>query len=177
MDKEKTVEMDYESPKRWEKPYNSPLECGIRLLILLTDSYPKSVDVQRLLQYDYLLVHSGDVENGPKSLHPKTPLRSSELLVRRALVTQGLDLMLTRNLVDVEYTMKGIYYRAAELAPSFLDRFVSEYIKELRGISSWVVKHFSTYTNKELYDFMRNNWDRWGTEFSREYSFNEGAVE
>lgn len=170
MDKEKAVEMNFESPKRWEKPYNSPLECGVRLLILLADSYPQPLDVQRLLQYDYLLVHSGDVENGPKSLHPKTPLRSSELLVRRALIMQGLDLMLTRNLIDVEYSAKGILYRGAELAPSFLDQFSSVYIKQLREISSWVVKYFGSYTNKELYAFMRKNWDRWGAEFSREYS-------
>lgn len=176
MGKEKTIDTDFESPKRWEKAYNSPLECGIRVLILLTNSYPKALDIQRLLQYDYLLVHSGDVEEGPKSLHPQTPLRSTELLVRRTLVAQGLDLMLTRNLIDTDYSAKGIFYRAAELAPSFLDQFASEYISALRERSAWVVQHFGAYSDKELHSFMRKNWDRWGAEFSRNYSITDGAI-
>ena len=62
--------------------FNSPLECGLRAVVLLVECSPQELDIQRLVNYDYLLVHSGDI-NGPPSLHPDSPLRSGELLVKR----------------------------------------------------------------------------------------------
>ena len=47
--------------------FNTPLECGLRLLFLLNACYPKRGDLQRLISYDYLMVHSGDVGDGPAS--------------------------------------------------------------------------------------------------------------
>ena len=72
--------------------FNSPLEAGIRSVGLLVASYPKCFDIQQLVVFDYLVVHTGDI-NGPESLHPQIPLRSTELLVRRKLVENGLLLM------------------------------------------------------------------------------------
>jgi len=42
--------------------FNSPIETGIRALILLAQSYPSQLDLQRLLEYDYIMVHTGDVD-------------------------------------------------------------------------------------------------------------------
>ena len=47
------------------RPFNSPLECGLRTLTLLAASQPSACDLQRLIFYDYLLIHSGDVPGGP----------------------------------------------------------------------------------------------------------------
>jgi hypothetical protein len=68
--------------------FNTPLECGFRLAIIL-DAVSGEPDLQRLVSYDYLLVHSGDVEGGPASLHPAVPFRGTELLVKRELVRQA----------------------------------------------------------------------------------------
>lgn len=75
---------------------NSPIEIGLRLLFALDEANGRSFDLQRLVSYDYLLVHSGDVEDGPASLHPAVPFRGSELLVKREQVQAGLDIMFTR---------------------------------------------------------------------------------
>jgi len=86
------------SPDAWQFVYNTPLECGLRCAALLLAAYPTHCDLQRLVQYEYLLVHSGDVPEGPTSLHPAAPHRSGELLVRRALVERGILFMMSRNL-------------------------------------------------------------------------------
>jgi hypothetical protein len=80
-------------------PFNSPLECGLRALALLAAAQPAACDLQRLVFYDYLLVHSGDVPAGPDSIHPPTPLRSGEALVRRHWIERGLLLMISRELI------------------------------------------------------------------------------
>ncbi len=55
-------------------PFNSPLETGIRSLSILVAAYPASLDIQRLVEMDYLVVHSGDA-GGPESLHVPLPRR------------------------------------------------------------------------------------------------------
>ena len=80
---------------RRKSAFNSPLETGVRTLALLVAAYPRSRDLHRLVQYDYLTVHSADAA-GPPSLHPPLPLRSGELLVRRGIIERGLLLMMSR---------------------------------------------------------------------------------
>ena len=72
--------------------FNSPIETGMRALILLAASYPAQMDLQRILEFEYMMVHTEDVD-GPPSIHPALPLRSGELLVRRQLIERGLMLM------------------------------------------------------------------------------------
>jgi len=43
-------------------PFNSALECSLRALAILASAYPASADLQRLVAYDYLLVHSADAD-------------------------------------------------------------------------------------------------------------------
>lgn len=75
-------------------PFNSAVECGLRSLVILEQAFPRDYDLQRLVFYDYLLVHSGDA-NGPESIHPATPHRSGEVLVKRQILEQGLLLMIS----------------------------------------------------------------------------------
>ena len=66
-------------------PFNSAIECGLRSLIILEHAFPLEYDLQRLVFYDYLLVHSQDA-GGPNSIHPATPHRSGEVLVKRKML-------------------------------------------------------------------------------------------
>ena len=90
------------------RPFNTPFESGLRLLFVLDQARGRSFDLQRLVSYDYLLVHSGDVEDGPVSLHPAVPFRGSELLVKRDLVRAGLDAMFARELLEKKFESTGI---------------------------------------------------------------------
>ena len=152
----------------WERPFNSPLEAGLRAVAVLIEAFPMQYDVQRLLQFDYMLVHSGDVPGGPPSLHPPTPHRSGELLVRRGLVERGLALMLCRGLVEQRFDSNGIIYCASESAAAFLGSLESPYTLRLRERAHWLVSQLGEYTQDALDQFVQDNLDKWGAEFASE---------
>jgi ABC-three component (ABC-3C) system Middle Component 2 len=156
--------------------FNTPLEAGIRSAALLVSAYPTACDLQRLVQYDYLIVHSGDVDGGPPSIHPATPHRSSELLVRRRLIEAGLDLMAARAVVDRAFGERGITYVAGEYAVPFLDSLTTEYIFALRDRAEWVIATFRGMGEEQLNSFMRGRWSQWGSEFVRR-TFSEADEE
>ena len=144
--------------------FNGPLEAGIRAVAVLGAAYPRSFDLQRLIAFDYLLVHTGDID-GPESLHPETPLHSAELLVRRKLVEQALLLMMTRHLVEREASEGGFRYRAGENAAPFLANLVSDYLKTLKERAEWLVTALGSRPDEEFRAIMRKFFDRWVEEF------------
>ena len=145
--------------------FNTPLESGLRSAALLLASYPAACDLQRLVQYDYLIVHSGDVAGGPPSIHPATPHRSGELLVRRSLIESGLELMAHKCVVEPAFSEGGIVYVAGEYALLFLQSLTASYVRELRARADWVVARFQGTSDEDLQAYMRSNWATWGSEF------------
>lgn len=148
-------------------PFNSPVETGLRAIVLLSAAYPLSCDLRRLVVYDYLMVHSEDA-GGPSSLHPKTPHRSGELLVRRRLLQEGLLLMMSRELAAVEYSDEGIVFHATDLTRGFLEYLQSNYARDLQQRAKWVVDTFSGYTEEALTSFALDHLSDWGGEFLNE---------
>ena len=144
--------------------FNSPLEAGIRSVCVLLLVYPKSYDIQRLIAFDYLVVHTGDI-GGPKSLHPQLPLRSSEILVRRKLIERGLLLMISRDLVERVIDSNGISYKAGEMAETFLSTLTSSYLLELRKRAVWVTNKFANLEEDILKQTMKNFFGQWIEEF------------
>jgi hypothetical protein len=146
-------------------PFNSPLESGLRLMCVLYEAFPASYDLQRLVFLDYLVVHSGDVSDGPDSLHPPTPFRSNEFLVRRKVIERGLRLLLERGLVDVQPTTDGFLFQASELAAAFVQCLQEPYTATLRERARWTTARFGQSSENELADFFNRHLDRWGAEF------------
>jgi hypothetical protein len=145
--------------------FNSALEYGLRLLFVLDAANPEQADLQRLISYDYLLVHSGDVEGGPPSLHPAVPFRGSEFLIKRGLVQSGLDLMFARELVEKRLTEEGMLYRGSQLTRAFLNLLKTPYAVSLRARAQWVIERFGPMSDETLNSFMSGNVGRWGAEF------------
>lgn len=144
--------------------FNSPIETGVRALILLAESFPEQLDLQRILEFDYILVHTGDVD-GPPSIHPALPLRSGELLVRRQLIERGLLLMISRGLVGRNATEKGFTYYAQDAAGPFLDSLTAEYLADLKDRAVWVVDRFSEISDHEIRVMLTRIYDQWSREF------------
>lgn len=136
--------------------------------MLLDAAEPNGCDLQRLVFYDYLLVHSADVPGGPESIHPPTPLRSGEALVRRHWVERGLLLMISRELVTRTFAKNGIMYKASPLTGSFLGYMEEPYTRKLRERAAWVIRTFVSYSDEQLVQFFKQNLDRWSGEFIRE---------
>lgn len=145
-------------------PFNSPLEIGVRSLAILITVFPNALDIQHLVFYDYLTIHSGDVE-GPESLHIPLPLRSGELTVRRQLIERGLFLMLSRGLVEHLASADGFQYKASEDANAFLSMLSSSYILKLRKRAEWVINNFGQSSLEELQAVERRFLRAWSTQF------------
>jgi hypothetical protein len=145
-------------------PFNSPIETGVRALIVLAEAYPETLDLQRILEFDYLVVHSGDV-GGPPSLHPALPLRSGELLVRRRLIERGLLLMMSRGLVQRLAKESGLCYRADDNAGPFLDAVSAEYLKDLRQRATWVISTFGHMSDSHIRQALSKIYEPWTSEF------------
>lgn len=144
--------------------FNSPLETGIRSLTVLVAAHPDSLDLQRLVEMDYLVVHSGDA-NGPASLHAPLPLRAGELLVRRGLIEKGLVLMMSRGLVQRLPTADGFAYRAEEGAAPFLSALTSSYVGKLRTRAAWVTQRFAGVPTDEITHLTHRFFEKWSSQF------------
>jgi hypothetical protein len=144
--------------------FNSPFETGIRALILLVSSFPREHDLSRLVQYDYLAVHSEDA-GGPPSLHQPLPLRSNELLVRRGIVERGLLLMASAGLVRRIPRETGIVFTANEEAGSFVSNLHSDYLEGIKKRANWVVETFDSLSGSELNRVIKGLFEAWTTEF------------
>jgi hypothetical protein len=158
-----------ESPEiRMLPPFNGPIEIGLRALSLLSEAFPASYSLQRLVVSDYLLVHSDDLPNGLPGLHPKTPHRGGELLVRRTVLEQGLMLYQSRGLLDRRYTATGVMFAATERTAGFLDALSTGYSVELRERAAWLVSLFGEISDSELLKITNSQVGEWGAEFAME---------
>lgn len=147
------------------RPFNTPLECGFRLLFVLVACRPSRCDLQRLISYDYLLVHSGDIDNGPTSLHPAVPSRGSEWIVKRELVQTGMDQMFARELVKKEFTADGIIYEGSDMTAAFVRLLTTPYATKLKRRANWVIDTFGARSDDDMQEFMAARVGAWGMEF------------
>lgn len=149
-------------------PFNGPIEIGLRALTLLSEDFPRAYSLQRLVVSDYLLVHSDDLPDGPPGLHPKTPHRGGELLVRRAVLEQGLMLYQSRGLLERHFTETGVMFAATEGAAAFLDALSSDYATQLRERAAWLVSLFGEMSDSDLLKIANSQVGEWGAEFAME---------
>ncbi len=160
--------MTTETPTYFISPFNGPVEIGLRALCVLTTAFPAAYALQRLVAFDYFLVHSDDIEDGPEGLHPRTPHRGGEILVRRGVIQDGLTLYESRGLIERVYKDGGIFFAATERSADFLDTLSTEYLKGLRERADWVVDSFGLLDDAELDAMVRDRIGTWGAEFSME---------
>lgn len=144
--------------------FNSPMETGIRSVAILTSLFPRVVDLQHLVYYDYLTLHSADA-GGPASLHAPLPLRSGELSVRRSLLEQGILLMLHRGLIGLTVEANGFYYRAVEGSAAFLSMLNEPYLERLLSRAEWVATTFGDSSLPELMELERSFVKQWSMHF------------
>nr|WP_168516610.1 ABC-three component system middle component 2 [Streptomyces sp. S1D4-11]QIZ01252.1 threonine transporter [Streptomyces sp. S1D4-11] len=115
---------------------NSPLEVGVRALVLLAASFPRPMDLAQLVYLDYAMLHSGEMD-GPPSVHPS--LIPGELAMKRQLLEQGLVVLMRAGLADVQADDGGLMYRASEEGPGFLDLLEAPYVIALRERAQWAL--------------------------------------
>jgi len=146
--------MDIMETKKNINPFNNSVEAGLRILTILNEAFPKSYDLQNLVYLDYLTIHSADVDKTTQSLHPAVPYRSGEIMVRSSIIEKGLDLFIAKKLIEKQYNINGIEYRATETAMPFLESLEETYSTKLQEKANWAVSKYSKHTKQELKNIM-----------------------
>lgn len=145
-------------------PLNSPLEVGLRVLMVLAEAFPAHLDINRLVLLDHGLLHSADLD-GPESLHPPTPVRAGELGVKRQRIEEGLHVMLRAGLAEMSAEDGGIEFCASDTAEGFLRLLESDYSRGLHERAHWVVEELGDIDNDRLRERMREISSHWSEEF------------
>lgn len=149
--------------------FNTPVESGLRVLILLTAANPRAVGLNTLVLWDHALLHSADL-GGPPSAHPALPLRATQLSVKRGDLDGGLRVMMRAGLVELVVDVNGLQYRATETGPRYLDLLQADYVGLLRTRAAWVVDSLGGIEDEsELRALMTQAVGRWSADFSGDF--------
>jgi hypothetical protein len=132
-------------------PFNNQIETGIRVLTLLDKWFPVELDITTLLYLDYVLVHSGDINEDKPSLHVSVPYRRGELLVRKPVIQSGINLLVAKGLAEIVYLSSGIHYKASEGSTPFIDALSTEYTASLIDRAAWAYQNFRDFSSNEIH--------------------------
>ena len=144
--------------------FNSPLEAGIRAVVVLEHLRPERVDLSEMVLLDHVVVHTADV-GGPPSHHPEVPGRKGELLVRRRLVERSLDLMRRCHLVCQDSVPQGILYRASDEAASYVELLETPYSERLKACARWIACEIRLTDKASFKARMRDHIGDWNEAF------------
>jgi hypothetical protein len=143
--------------------FNSPLEAGLRAVIILDAFSPEAFDLKTLSLLDYFLVHTGDA-GGPESIHPDLEAREGEYFIRRRLVEEGIALMVRGFLIDRLHEEDGISFRACDAAGAMVDLMNTPYNTRLKTAAQWIANKASENGLERLLESMKTSIDRWTLE-------------
>jgi hypothetical protein len=144
--------------------YNSPLETGIRAVVVLEHLRPVRADLPEMMLFDHVVVHTGD-HGGPESLHTAVPKRQGELLVRRRLIQHSLHLMRQCHLVDETHDASGISYHATEEAAAYVELLETPYSEHLKRCSVWIRGEVERHTKDGFKERLRERIGDWAEAF------------
>lgn len=159
------------SEERNVRLYNSSIEIGLRCLFLLSRFTKEGLSIDKLIYLDYFLIHSGDISKEQKSIHPKYPFRGAEIVVKRQLLTNALNLLICRELIKVHFSAIGILYKITPIGYKAMEYFESDYAEKIMKVSDWIYTTFHEHTEEQLSEVIHANIQKWGSEFSNESKF------
>ena len=164
--------------------FNTPLEAGLRAVVILDAFAPRAFDLATLSILDYYAVHTGDIDaeeiqtdgRGPSeadippidSLHPPLDARKGEYFVRRRLVEEGIAMMERAFLLDRVADAEGLSFRACDTAAAMVDLMESEYNTHLRSASRWLALLANNWGEEAFFNRLAEGVDRWSHEIDGE---------
>ena len=149
-------------------PFNNYVETGLRILTILTSSFPIAYDIDHLIYFDFMVVHSGDINRNETSLHPPVPNRRGEIFVRRTLIKTALDIFSHKGLIDIRFTSTGILYGATETSVPFLETLSEDYTLALISKAQWLMREFGSYELSRLRELFESSMEKTRNEFNLE---------
>lgn len=144
--------------------YNTPLEVGLRTLIILDKIGETGADIEKIMYIDYLSLNTKDI-GGEESIHAPIPNRSLQVYARKKLIQKGLTILASKELIKLNIDSSGFIYRINEVGKKFLEYFSSSYFIELTERVKWVIDKFGHNTSVELRVFINKKMKDWSSEF------------
>lgn len=129
-----------------ERYIDSEIEYGLRSLILVSVLGDCELSFEKLLVYDYMLTNFNDFDSTYESVNPDTSYRLAKLVVKRQAYKDGLNYCVIKNLIDINYTPKGILYTATSLTTTFIDHMNTPYVDKLKHCATKIRDVFG-FTN------------------------------
>lgn len=146
------------------KIYNTPIELGLRALVILHGRNREVMDLEKIMYLDYLCLNTSDL-NGPQSLHAPTPNRGVQVFAKKALLQKGISIMLSKELIELTVKPDGFYYGISAAGELFLTMFQTKYFLEFVDRSSWVLERWGTLSTLDIKKFIDVKIQNWGGEF------------
>lgn len=144
--------------------YNTPVEIGIRSLIILGSGGDRQMDIEKIMYLDYLCLNTSDV-NGPTSLHAPIPNRGVQVFSKKDLIQKGLSIMISKELINLVIEQKGFFYQISEAGKLFLGLFHTKYFNDLSARTKWVLESWGDLRTDEIKLYIDNNIQKWGGDF------------
>lgn len=116
--------------------YNSPVEIGARIVLLLA-GLARKLDLDELIFLDYASIYSGDFQGEP-SLHPVLLNRLTELVRRREIFPGAIKLFTSKGLMTSQVDEQGVRYFITKEGSAFAAKLTTEYHADFRRRVSWV---------------------------------------
>ena len=149
------------------KLLNSNLEIALRLLVIM-NVHKKTIERDRLVAYEYFVIHSGDIKNAPSSIHPDIPYRASIYISNHQNISNALNILLSKELVVLNIENNKFEYQITKAGEIFVQYMTSEYYNKLNSIALWVCDYFKNYSDEDLNTYIECNIGKWGNEFTKE---------
>lgn len=145
------------------KIYNTKFELGIRTLMII-NKHLDGIDIDRLIILDYLSIHANIIDSSLKSLHPENPFYGIELLTKRDLLKESINLLISKGLIDIKYSDDGIYYIPNGITNYFLSYFEGIYFDNLNNSINIILNKFKGYSRDDLKKYVNDNIELWSGE-------------
>lgn len=120
-----------------KKLYNSPVEIGARIILLLA-GLARELDLDELIFLDYASIYSSDFQGEP-SLHPVLLNRLAELVRRREIFPGAIKLFIAKGLMTSQVDEQGVRYSITDTGSSFADKLTTEYHADFRRRIVWIM--------------------------------------
>lgn len=117
--------------------FNSPVEVGTRVSLLLTLIPGLKLNLDEIAFFDYALIFSKEFD-GVENIHPPLPNHFSEIIKRRDALPGTLRFFISKGILTSSIDSEGIKFKATEAAIYYVSALKSSYYKKIIKNLIWV---------------------------------------
>lgn len=123
-------------------PIGSSFEMALRILLILNEVYPVSLDEQQIRAIDFISVYANDFGLLDENLHGYSNYRYSEYPARKNTVSTALKELVLEEYIQLHPTSTGYRYFILEAGKTMCKNLTSSYAIEYTIAIHAVVRKF-----------------------------------